>query len=80
MPYIARERREPVLREGPQTAGELNFVITDAVMSYVERNGPVNYDLLNEAMGVLESAKQEFYRRMVAPYEEEKCKTNGDVY
>lgn len=34
----------------------------------------------NDVMGALEGAKQEYYRRIVAPYENEKIKENGDVY
>ena len=31
-------------------------------------------------VGVLECAKLELYRRMAAPYEDEKIEDNGDVY
>jgi hypothetical protein len=30
--------------------------------------------------GVLENVKQEFYRRVAAPYEDQKIAENGDVY
>lgn len=81
MPYIAKERRSALAHgDSPKTAGELNFVITDKVMSYVKAQGLISYATLNEVLGVLEAAKQEFYRRVVAPHEEEKCKENGDVY
>jgi hypothetical protein len=39
-----------------------------------------NYDNFNEVIGVLECMKLELYRRMIAPYEDTKCKENGDVY
>jgi len=39
-----------------------------------------SYAELNEVIGVLECAKQELYRRVVAPYEDGKAKINGDVY
>ncbi|HOK39385.1 MAG TPA: hypothetical protein PLC87_12045 [Bacteroidales bacterium] len=37
------------------------------------------FTTMSQIIGVLESVKQEFYRRVVAPYEEEKIKENGDV-
>ena len=39
-----------------------------------------SYHAYNEIIGVLECVKQEFYRRMVAPYEDKKCEENGDVF
>jgi hypothetical protein len=35
---------------------------------------------VNEAIGVLECAKLELYRRVAAPYEDEKIAESGDVY
>jgi len=39
-----------------------------------------NRDYEDDIEGTLHSVLLEFYRRVVAPYEDEKCKTNGDVY
>jgi hypothetical protein len=39
-----------------------------------------NYQRLNDALGALEGAKLEFYRRVVVPYEDWKMTENGDVY
>jgi hypothetical protein len=78
MPYIDKAARERVAREGPSSAGELNYEITQLLNRYV---GPAqSYAKYNEVIGVLECAKMEFYRRAVAPYENLKCKENGDVY
>ena len=44
----------------------------------VEACGAV--DELNAAIGVLECAKLELYRRVVAMYEDGKIKENGDVF
>jgi hypothetical protein len=41
---------------------------------------PNQYCNMNTVMGALASTAQEFYRRVVVPYEQEKCDTNGDVY
>lgn len=35
---------------------------------------------VNSGIGALEAAKLEFYRRVVAPYEDKKIFDNGDVY
>ena len=35
---------------------------------------------INELVGVLECAKIELYRRIAAPYEDDKSRINGDVY
>jgi hypothetical protein len=78
MPYIKQEHRERVADGvGPFNSGELNYTITKLCIDYlVERD----YDEFNEVVGVLECVKQEFYRRMVAPYEDKKIEENGDVY
>ena len=55
--------------------GELNYVIT----RILKESYPLRYFNLNRAMGVLECAKLEFYRRVVAPYEDIKIKESGDV-
>ena len=38
-----------------------------------------DFEVKSNALKVLESAKLEFYRRIIVPYEEEKIKINGDV-
>ena len=87
MPYIKKEDRvkyEQVLDEliallKKQTVeridGELNYVIT----RILKESYPLRYFNLNRAMGVLECAKLEFYRRVVAPYEDIKIRESGDV-
>lgn len=86
MPYIKQERRTPLIKSItgsvvslPETAGELNFVLTVILQDYVTKHG-VGYQTFNDIMGALEGAKLEFYRRKVAPYEDIKIKENGDVY
>ncbi len=38
------------------------------------------YATIVEAIGALECAKLELYRRLAADYEDQKCKQNGDVF
>lgn len=84
MPYIKPERR-PYIYDGIlapnniETVGELNFAITSVCINWAERNG-ISYKTVNDIVGALECAKLELYRRLAAPYEDEKIKQNGDVY
>lgn len=85
MPYIKKHRRQSLGTaleysaidqiDGP---GELNYLVTIFVKDFLGDHP--NYERFNAAIGVLESAKLELYRRMVAPYEDTKIKENGDVY
>lgn len=81
MPYITPHRRERIdtLYEAPANAGELNYVITREITRYLAMHG-ASYTIFNEVMGAIEGARAEFYRRVVAPYEDEKRLANGDVY
>lgn len=60
--------------------GELNYVITKLVVECLKAEEEVNYSTLNKYLGVLDAVKSEFYRRAVAPYEDNKIAENGDVY
>ena len=83
MPYIIqknRERLDPKIKEltdlidKDHRAGELNYIITNILL---QTEGDGKYSDFNELMGVLESAKLEFYRRRIAPYEDKKIDKNG---
>jgi len=58
--------------------GVVNYVITRIVAGACLRGG-TNYAKINEAVGVLECAKLEFYRRLAGPYEDKKIDASGDV-
>jgi hypothetical protein len=80
MPYIdgkVRERLE-FHTHSAVTAGELNYQITQLVLDYIERKG-MSYTVCNEAIGAMECAKLELYRRKLAPYEDKKIVENGDL-
>ena len=88
MPYIKAEERKAydemleeltrLLRNVPTESldGHLNYIVT----VLLKRLYAPRYFNYNRAIGVLECVKQEFYRRVVAEYENEKIKENGDVY
>lgn len=78
MPYIVKKDRARA-SHSPQTAGELNFQLTQVVQDFVQHRG-LSYATINDVVGALESAKAEFQRRVVGPYEDAKIATNGDVY
>lgn len=78
MPYIEESRRGG-LGYSPQSPGDINYQFTTIIDAYVSKYG-LSYKTINEAVGALECAKLELYRRVAAPYEDKKCKENGDVY
>jgi hypothetical protein len=89
MPYIQQSDRDkfnlqsvegqPVIPlEKIETCGELNYIITLICHNYIKRKG-LRYQNINDVMGALEGAKTEFYRRVAAPYEDQKIIENGDV-
>ena len=88
MPYIKQEQRNLVDAKikdlasaikgiGKQDrAGVLNYTVSCLIRELYE----LRYSEVNEAVGALECIKQEYYRRLAAPYEDLKIKENGDVY
>ena len=63
-----------------ENAGELQYCIAMLVKAYLTRKAPFRYQEINDVMGALAGAQMEFYRRVVADYENAKEKANGDVY
>jgi hypothetical protein len=79
MPYIAPARRERIAAgDRPRNSGELNYVISMAVKDFLSVG--YGYSDINDAIGALEGAKLELYRRIAAPYEDGKVVENGDIY
>lgn len=88
MPYITKKKREQwdweIVRTGRSLImsndigpGDLNYIISSIIWKAFDKD--TSYTKANELIGVLECVKQEFYRRKVVPYEEEKMKENGDI-
>ena len=94
MPYIKQEDRDKFkgLLEGSgllgcplanisnmcDNAGDLNYAITMILNEYLEKKGEC-YATHNEIVGMLECCKQEWIRRKVSPYEDQKIIQNGDL-
>jgi hypothetical protein len=92
MPYIPQNRRDTINAEllddskdegglewSPQNAGDLNYVVTCFIDNFLLKSG-INYANINEMVGALECCKMELYRKIAAPYEDEKAEDNGEVY
>lgn len=88
MPYIPAADRDKLqsatdamaaVIDRDTTAGDLNYMISLMAKAYIEAKG-LRYEHLNAVVGALDSAKAEFQRRVVAPYEDQKIADNGDVY
>lgn len=80
MPYLKQGDRYYVDEyQDPTQPGELTYLLTQVIRKYVNRCGP-RFAIFAEVIGCLEATKLEFYRRIVAPYEDEKIHVNGDVY
>jgi hypothetical protein len=86
MPYIPQEERKryetfinelvsKLPKEEEKIDGHLNYIITKILKS-VYKPGYFNY---NRAIGLLECIKQEYYRIVVAVYEEKKRSDAGDI-
>ncbi len=80
MPYLDKGIRAS-LDDGRKATkgGELNYQISKLLNDFMAMK-QLNYAAINEAMGALESAKLEFYRRVAAPYEDLKIGQNGEVF
>ena len=87
MPYIKNTAREQydgaienlifTLEKNEFPGGHLNYIISKLCNAKFRANR--KYSEGESVVGLLECAKQEFYRKMLAPLEEEKIKENGDV-
>ena len=83
MPYIDPLKRETWdawldCVELPLQPGELTYVITKLLLRSLQY--PSTYRDYCTLLGVLESTKLEFYRRVLGPYEDRKREENGEVY
>ncbi len=83
MPYIIGKQRIKLdkLTQGVPYAelseGELNYLITRILIIWAN---PINYARYNAVMGVLDCIGKEFYRKVIAKYEDTKCLLNGEVF
>ena len=82
MPYIKQEDRERLyLRDGRAEApGDLAYLVYCLVVDWVYgQGGKLSYTKASAAIGVLDTVKDEFRRRHLDFYEDQKIVENGDV-
>ena len=85
MPYVTEHRRididnatvEELTHWYELTAGDLNYLFSRIIWAHFKKKK--SYAKANELIGALECCKLELYRRHVAPYEDSKIKSNGDL-
>lgn len=87
MPYIAQERRRVLdtdieslqknLQNLGNNEGDLNYVISRLLGAAFLHE--TRYYIIARVSGVLANVKDEFYRRLAVPYEDEAIEKNGDV-
>ena len=63
--------------EGHVGMGDVNYVFSSIVWELFRSN--ISYGYGNSLVGMLECVKQEFYRRQLAVYEDQKMQENGDI-
>ncbi len=81
MPYITTEEKLDLTSTmEPVTPGQLTYTVTVLVNRFVKAQGRIRFVTLCLVMGALMCAAFEFYRRVVVKYEDEKIRSNGDVY
>jgi len=84
MPYIIQDKRSLFLNDiknivkNIETEGELNYVFSKICHELIDKTG-ISYKNLATCISALENAKLEFYRKVVAPYEDKKEIENGKV-
>ena len=90
MPYVEQKLRKQLAKwlnglstnlawltdNGKKNNGVVTYVLYK-ILKDVYSNG--NYEILSNAIKVLETTKLEFYRRIISPYEDSKINSNGDV-
>ncbi len=83
MPYITPERRRVnklnLSELEMRTSGELTYLISVLMNEYLKRTGK-SYGTMSVVRACAQDASDEFYRRVMLPYENCKLAENGDVY
>jgi hypothetical protein len=80
MPYIPVENRQQFDCPTPVTAGELAYCLAATIANYKAKREPMRYADHALVVGVLESLKNEYVRRFLEPYEDERKAETEDVW
>ena len=89
MPYIPKVDRirmgfiigeaQTTIDSGGISNGDLNYLFSRLAEMYIKYHG-LSYNTGSDVIKAFECAKLEFYRRILAPYEDTKLTQNGDIY
>ncbi len=83
MPYIDKVERDKITKWLERALGEIDtkgqlcFAIYYLMKEFAERR--MNFDNASNSLIAADCAKLEFYRRIMAPYEDKKIEENGDI-
>lgn len=93
MPYINKERANALLKtplgelfDAESVGGDLNFAICTLMRRFLETRdsggceGQPRYRDMEDVMGAMHGASQEFYRLVVEPYEDHARCTGADPF
>lgn len=84
MPYLTREKREAVHKQGFAWDGaELNYLIcyhANKMLKNRAVTAPLRYADFAEVLAAIEGAKFEFLRGPMAAYEDRKLNENGTIW
>lgn len=82
MPYIGQDDRghldsiaEDMFNAGIKVTGDLNYLL----FAFCKRYVTPGYNNYKNFCGELRQCATEIERRLLGPYEDKKCKLNGDV-
>ncbi len=90
MPYLAKKDKEDFdskykdalsyleSMDIKKLSGHLNYMVFKTVKAWTRKNGK-KYFVFAAVVGTMICCVLEIYRRLVAPYEDEKILENGDV-
>jgi len=62
-----------------RNGGDLQYMLAVAINEYLKKTG-LRYQYCQDILGALDGASKEFYRIVIAPYEDSKIAENGGVY
>ena len=65
--------------ESTNTEGCINYAVTRLLMQVYGNKDSATYRCINDALGVLDAIGKEYYRKVAAPYEDQKEFENGPV-
>lgn len=92
MPYLTQEKKNQIHNDDFKETkkltidldkincgGDLNYLFTILAIAYLDKHG-LNYNNSSDVTKAMDNCKDEFYRRLLGPYEDMAIAKNGDVY